>query len=166
MSHSVTITRTTTTTSSTAIILNTGYLKTAGGLLKLFQTVLGAICIGLVATYLKKSTLLTYGRTETLFFLLVVTAFFITTALLLISCLASFMTASMLPKTIFEVIYHVVGFALLLAAGIVFMVYIKDKERHYEYDVCLAASIICLVNAALYLFSTILAFRTYRGAGL
>jgi hypothetical protein len=39
MSHAVTITRTTTATTSTAIILNSGYLKTAAGLLKLAQTV-------------------------------------------------------------------------------------------------------------------------------
>lgn len=40
MSHSVTITRTTTSTNSTsALILNTGYLKTLPGLLKLAQLV-------------------------------------------------------------------------------------------------------------------------------
>ncbi|XP_071035427.1 uncharacterized protein [Parasteatoda tepidariorum] len=39
MPHSVTVTRTTTTSSATAIILNTGLLKTASGGLKLLETV-------------------------------------------------------------------------------------------------------------------------------
>lgn len=40
MSHSVTITRTTTTSGNTStLILNTGYLKTIPGLLKLAQLV-------------------------------------------------------------------------------------------------------------------------------
>lgn len=43
MSHSITVTRTTTTTSATAIILNTGILRGASGLLKLFETVSGDI---------------------------------------------------------------------------------------------------------------------------
>nr|CAD7594755.1 unnamed protein product [Timema genevievae] len=38
MSHSVTITRTTTTSNTTAILLNTGYFATVGGLLKLAET--------------------------------------------------------------------------------------------------------------------------------
>ncbi|PSN42066.1 hypothetical protein C0J52_16389 [Blattella germanica] len=170
MSHSVTITRTTTTTSSTAILLNTGYLKTAAGLLKLFQTILGAICVGLVGNAIDRYGLLLsrYSNTtsETLFYLLMVTTFFITTALLLISCIISFLSASMIHKTIFEVIYHVVGFGLLLAAGIVFLIEIKNNDREYYYNTCLAAAIIAIVNSVLYLFSTILAYRTYRGAGL
>lgn len=39
MSHAVTVTRTVTTTNTTAIILNTGYLKTGAGILKLMQLV-------------------------------------------------------------------------------------------------------------------------------
>lgn len=167
MSHSVTITRTTTTTSSTAILLNTGYLKTASGLLKLAQTILGAVCIGLVGYNINSSQ---YGAiinlTEVLFFFLMVVAFFITTFCLLVSSLMSFVTASMIHKTVFEVMYHVVAFALLLAAGIVLLIEIKDHDRRRYYDTCLAAAIICLVNSALYLLSTIFAVRTYKGAGL
>lgn len=40
MSHAVTVTRTVTTTNTSAIILNTGYLKTGAGLLKLLQAVI------------------------------------------------------------------------------------------------------------------------------
>lgn len=39
MSHTVTVTRTTTTSSGSYIVLNTGYLKTIPGLLKLAQLV-------------------------------------------------------------------------------------------------------------------------------
>lgn len=167
MSHSVTITRTTTTTTSTAIILNTGYLKTASGLLKLAQTILGAVCIGLVGANINTR----YGGilinlTEVLFFLLMVTAFFITTFCLLVSSLMSFVTASMIHRTVFEVMYHVVAFALLLAAGIVLLIELKDHEGRQYYNACLAAAIIGLVNSALYLLSTIFAVRTYKGAGL
>lgn len=168
MSHSVTITRTTTTTTSTAIILNTGYLKTPAGLLKLAQTILGTVCVGLIGTYINNST---YGvnpiyLTEVLFFLLVATAFLITTTCLLLSSLLSFISASMIHKTLFEVLYHAVAFILYLIAGIILLVEIKDHDRFQYYKAYLAAAIIGLVNAALYLLSTVFAIRTYKGAAL
>jgi len=167
MSHSVTITRTTTTTTSTALILNTGYLKTPAGLLKLAQTILGAVCVGLIGAYINNSA---YGNpidmTEVLFFLLIATAFLITTTCLLLSSLLSFISASMIHKTLFEVLYHAVAFILYLIAGIVLLVEIKDRDRSQYYKAYLAAAIIGLVNAALYLLSTVFAIRTYRGAAL
>ncbi|KDR14018.1 uncharacterized protein LOC110834917 [Zootermopsis nevadensis] len=168
MSHSVTISRTTTTTTSTAIILNTGYLKTGAGLLKLAEMILGCVCVGLVAAYVNNNSYRVNPIyfTQVLFFLLIATAFLITTTCLLLSSLLSFLTASMIHKTLFEVIYHVVAFALYLAAGIVLLVEIKDHDRSQYYNAYLAAAIIGLVNAALYLLSTILAIRTYKGAGL
>lgn len=168
MSHSVTITRTTTTTTSTAIILNSGYLKTAAGLLKLAQTILGAVCVGLIGYYINNQSYRVNPiyYTQVLFFLLIATAFLITTFCLLLSSLLSFVSASMIPKTLFEVVYHVVAFALYLAAGIVLLVEIKDHDRNQYYNAYMAAAIIGLVNAILYLGSTILAVRTYKGAGL
>jgi len=164
MSHSVTITRTTTTTTSTALILNTGYLKTPAGLLKLAQTILGAVCVGLIAAYLNRWNLL--SLTEVLYFLLVATAFLITTTCLLLSSLLSFISASMIHKTLFEVMYHAVAFIMYLVAGIVLLVEIKNYERSHYYGAYLAAAIIGLVNAALYLLSTVFAIRTYKGAAL
>lgn len=168
MSHSVTITRTTTTSTSTAIILNSGYLKTVAGLLKLAQTILGAVCVGLIGAYINNSSYRVNPiyLTEVLFFLLVATALLITTTCLLLSSLLSFITASIIHKTLFEVLYHAVAFILYLVAGIVLLVEIKNHDRLQYYKAYLAAAIIGLVNAALYLLSTVFAIRTYRGAAL
>jgi hypothetical membrane protein len=61
--------------------------------------ILGAVCVGLIATYVKHRNPLYY--TEVLFFLLVATAFLITTTCLLLSSFLSFITASMIHKTLF-----------------------------------------------------------------
>ncbi|XP_011700416.1 PREDICTED: uncharacterized protein LOC105457447 isoform X2 [Wasmannia auropunctata] len=98
MSHSVTI-RTQTVTSSSTIVINTGYLKTWSGILKLLQL---------------------------------------------------------------EILYHSIAFGLLLAASLTLMVNVNNYRR-YNYELLLGASICGLVNTVLYLFSTIIALRTYRG---
>ncbi|XP_063220807.1 uncharacterized protein LOC134530125 [Bacillus rossius redtenbacheri] len=165
MSHSVVITRTTTTSSGTAVFLNTGYMSSLGGILKFFQTVLGAVCTGLVGYYVDRDA---YGIVfiPRIFFLLMAVTFLITTFCILLSSLLSISSASILPKTLFEVIYHLLGFALLLAASLTLLIKVADYKRSYIYEPILAASIIGLVNSGLYLFSTILAFRSYRGIGI
>ncbi|GFR23194.1 MARVEL domain-containing protein [Trichonephila clavata] len=100
MSHSVTVTRTTTTTSATAIILNTGILKTPAGLLKFFETIIGAVCLGLIAYYSVHNKIFSGDPEHTLFFI-VTFAFLVTTFLLLISALLSLMAATVLSKTLF-----------------------------------------------------------------
>jgi len=65
-----------------------------------------------------------------------------------------------------EVLYHAVAFILYLIAGIILLVEIKDHDRAQYYKAYLAAAIIGLVNAALYLLSTVFAIRTYKGAAL
>jgi hypothetical protein len=71
--------------------------------------ILGAVCVGLIGAYINHNT---YGGnpiylTEVLFFLLVATAFVITTTCLLLSSLLSFISASMIHKTLFVSIYSV-----------------------------------------------------------
>jgi hypothetical protein len=61
--------------------------------------ILGAVCVGLIAEYASSSNTIYY--TEVLFFLLVATAFLITTTCLLLSSLLSFISASMIHKTLF-----------------------------------------------------------------
>lgn len=163
MSHTVTVTRTTTTTTTSAIIINSGYLKTWPGLLKLAQLILGIVTVGMVSYYIQKYQNMI--QTPELFFLIVATIFMAGTFFLLLSCLLSIATASILPKTIYEVIYHGFAFLFLLAAGLTFVVYVNQKKNsyYYDYDAYLAAAILGLVNAALYLGSTIFALRTYRG---
>jgi hypothetical protein len=70
--------------------------------------ILGAVCVGLIGAYINNSA---YGNpidmTEVLFFLLIATAFLITTTCLLLSSLLSFISASMIHKTLFVSIYSV-----------------------------------------------------------
>ncbi|XP_071635204.1 uncharacterized protein [Temnothorax longispinosus] len=159
MSHSVTIRTQTVTSSSSTIVVNTGYLKTWSGILKLLQVALGIVCVGIVGHEFGNYS--AYRSTAELFFLLITTTFMIGTFILLLSCVTSFSTASIISKTIHELIYHSIAFGLLLAASLTLLVHINNYRR-YNYELVLGASICGLVNAGLYLFSTIIALRTYR----
>lgn len=160
MSHSVTIRTQTVTSSSSAIIINTGYLKTWSGILKLLQLALGIVCVGIVGHEVNQHG---YQFTAVLFFLLITTTFMIGTFILLLSCLSSLSTASIISKTIHELLYHSIAFGLLLAASLTLMVHVNNYKRYHNYELLLGASICGLVNTVLYLFSTIIALRTYRG---
>lgn len=161
MSHSVTIRTQTVTTSSTAIILNTGYLRTWSGILKLVELALGIVCVGIVGDQF--SSYGYYRTTADLFFLLITTTFMIGTFILLLSCLTSLSTASIISKTIYDLLYHTIAFGLLLAAALTLTVQVSNRRGSREYELLLGAAICGLVNAALYLLSSIIALRTYRG---
>ncbi|XP_074041250.1 uncharacterized protein [Leptinotarsa decemlineata] len=163
MSHTVTVTRTTTTTTTSAIIINTGYLKSWPGILKFAEMILGAVVVGLVSYYINKFYVI---NTPELFFLLMAVTFLTGTFILLTSCLISISTASIISKTIYEVVYHGFAFVLYLAAGLTFIVEVNHyKRQHYsrDYEPYFAAAIIGLIVSALYLMSTIFALRSYRG---
>ncbi|XP_057327266.1 uncharacterized protein LOC130668809 [Microplitis mediator] len=161
MSHTVTVRTATVTTSTSSIIINTGYLKTYRGILKFLELVLGAVCVGIMGHHFDRGYPYTVPNQ---FFMLMTTTFMIATFLLLLSCLVSIATESIISKTIYEVIYHSIAFALLLAASLNLMVRVTDRySRTSEYDLLLGASICGLVNCALYFFSTVLALRMYRG---
>ncbi|XP_018364636.1 PREDICTED: uncharacterized protein LOC108762230 [Trachymyrmex cornetzi] len=161
MSHSVTIRTQTVTSSSSTIVVNTGYLKTWSGILKLLQLALGIVCVGIAGHEFSNN--LIYRNTAELFFLLITTTFMIGTFILLLSCLTSFSTASIMSKTIYELLYHSIAFGLVLAASLTLLVHVNNYKRYSSYELLLGASICGLVNAGLYLFSTIIALRTYRG---
>ncbi|XP_046736900.1 uncharacterized protein LOC124405769 [Diprion similis] len=163
MSHSVTIRTTTTTTSGSTIILNTGYLRTFPGILKFLEVALGIVCVGIIGHDHDSGYSVALSSTPRIFFLLMTTTFMIASFILLVSCLASLSTGSIISKTIYEVIYHSIGFGLLLAASLNLLIDVTKNNRVYNYDALLAASVIGLVNAALYLLSTLLALRSYRG---
>lgn len=96
MSQSVTITRTTTSSSNTSyIVLNTGYLRSWPGLLKLLQLVLGVICVAILGLHSNG-----YYSNELFFFHMSV-CFMIGTFILLLSCLVSLSTGGIISKTIY-----------------------------------------------------------------
>ncbi|XP_068980918.1 uncharacterized protein [Bombus flavifrons] len=157
MSHSVTIRTQTVTSGSTSVNINTGYLKTFGGLFKLFEVALGIVCVTIVSNYDS------YVYTAELFFLLITTTFLIGTFILLLSCLASLTTSTIIAKTIYELLYHSIAFGLYLAASLTYVVHVSNNEKGRRgYEVSMAAAICGLVNSALYFLSTIVALRTYR----
>ncbi|XP_043791597.1 uncharacterized protein LOC122714374 [Apis laboriosa] len=160
MSHSVTIRTQTVTSSSTAVIINTGYLRTWSGSFKLFELILGIVCVGIVGHHISSQN---YIYAAELFFFLMTTTFMIGTFILLLSCLASLSTSSIIAKTTYELLYHSIAFGLYLAASLTYIVHVSNMKRYNEYEVLMAAAICGLVNSALYLLSTIIALRTYRG---
>ncbi|CAH1404737.1 unnamed protein product [Nezara viridula] len=100
MSHTVTVTRTTTTTSTSAIIINTGYMKTFPGLLKLLEVVVGGVALTLICVYIN-DYYTRYGALSEQFFLAAVTTVFVASFCLLLSCLLSLSTATIIAKTMF-----------------------------------------------------------------
>lgn len=169
MSHTVTVTRTTTTSSSTAIILNTGILRTPGCLLKLFETIIGAICLGLIAYYNplagKNAPGGFMGDPEHTLMFIVSFAFLVTTFLLLISSLISLMAATILPKTVFEFLYHLFAFIFYLSAGLALVIAISDRRKYRrdsDYEAKMACGVLGLINAVLYLLSAVFSFKTYK----
>jgi len=158
MSHTVTVTRTT-TSSTSAIIINTGYLKTLPGILKLLEVVISAVCLGILAYYRVR-----YYPVAEDFFLCASTTTLVASFCLLTACLVSLSTGTIISKTIYELVYHFVAFALILASSITLLVQLnRYSSRYAHYDAYLAASILGLILAALFLISTIFACRTYRG---
>lgn len=164
MSHSVTVTRTTTSTTTSAIIINSGYLKTWPGILKIFQTLLGIVVVGLVSYYYRYY--MSYNTKTETFYLLMAVTFLVGTFLLLVSCLISISTASIISKTVYEVVYHSAAVICYLAASLAFIIEVNQKKNQYfnnNYEPYMAAGVIGLVVSALYLGSAIFAQRSYRG---
>ncbi|XP_046650416.1 uncharacterized protein LOC124341372 isoform X2 [Daphnia pulicaria] len=163
MSHNVTVTRTTTTvTTTSAILLNTGYLKTTSGILKLLQLILGCVIVGLVGHYFARSSPLFF--TAELFLLLIATTCLITTTCLLISCLLSISTATIIAKTMFELVYHGIAFGLYLASSVYMLVQASPYQNYRDPKISamIAAGALGAINTGLYFFSALLAFRIYR----
>ncbi|KAI8435036.1 hypothetical protein MSG28_003465 [Choristoneura fumiferana] len=113
-----------------------------------------------------RTTTTTSGSALFLFYFLISVACLIGTFCLLTACLVSLSTASLISKTVYEVIYHGLAFILYLAAGLTLLIEVNHRKSSYRsqnYEPFLAASIMGLVMAGLYLFSTFFANRSYRG---
>ncbi|XP_043659899.1 uncharacterized protein LOC122624431 [Drosophila teissieri] len=160
MSHSVTITRTTTSTTNTSyIVLNTGYLKSFPGILKLFELIIGAANVGILAYNFEDSHRHYFYGQQDLFHYLMSVTFMIGTFCLLLACLTSLSTGGIIAKTIYELIYHSVAAILILVSSTVLLL----KLRDVKHDAYMAAGVLGLVNAVLYFISAFLAHRSYRG---
>ncbi|XP_071547648.1 uncharacterized protein [Panulirus ornatus] len=164
MSTQVTIhRRMVTTTTTSAVLINVGYVKTFPGILKILQVILGCVAIGIIGHYIKW----TYASSDLfvpeLFFLLITSACLITTTLLLLSCIFSIATASIIPKTLFETLYHIVASLLYLACALYLLILLMDRNHRYNYHTAkTAASVVGLVNCALYVLSSIYSVRSFR----
>ncbi|XP_026329719.1 CKLF-like MARVEL transmembrane domain-containing protein 8 isoform X2 [Hyposmocoma kahamanoa] len=159
MSHTVTITRTTTSNTGTAVLVNTGFLGSTPGLLKLAQLVLGAACTGLMGYYINSGY---HGFTApTLFYLISAVSCLMGTFCLFVACLFSLSSATFISKTNFEVIFHTVAFIFYLVASVLLIVEIH-RYSYSTYNQYLAASIMGFVMAVLYAISTYFAYRTHK----
>ncbi|XP_043270280.1 uncharacterized protein [Venturia canescens] len=162
MSHSVTIRTATVTTNASPIFVNTTFLKTYSGILKVLELILGIVCVGIIGHDFDNEY--RSYNVQNQFFFLITTTFMIATFLLLLSCMVSLSTESIISKTIYEVVYHAAAFGLLLAASLTLLIKVNNYRRSsYNYESLLGASICGLVNSAFYFISTIFALRSYRG---
>merc|ERR1739838_115210 len=148
MSAQVTVHRMTTTTTTTAILINVGYVKTLPGALKLLQMIVGVSIIG---HFIHRNMSGDYDyMLPELFFLIALSACLFTTTLLFMASLWSIATASILPKTLFETMYHVTALLLCLSSGIWFLVIISKRDRRdyvHDQEPKLAAASLGVVNA-------------------
>lgn len=62
-----------------------------------------------------------------------------------------------------ELIYHSIAAILLLVASVLLLVRNQDYKRTTLYNHYLTAGILGLINVLLYIWSAVLARRTYRG---
>lgn len=165
MSHSITVTRTT-TTSSSPMILNSGYACNIYGALKVLETVFGTICLGLMLHYTSYNKGVNFVLPgHEMYFLLTAFGCLLCTFLLLVSSCWSFTSSSLLSRTSFEILFHVVACALYLAAGITLLTKTLDQSRYFKgepYDARIAAAVFAIMNGALYLLSALFSFRMFR----
>ncbi|XP_043237926.1 uncharacterized protein LOC122389707 [Amphibalanus amphitrite] len=167
MSHSITVQRTVTTThhEGTAFVVNTGVLTTGPGILKLLQLACGIITVGIMGHHMA-NFVNSYEFRADMFFLLMAVFALITTFCVVLSMFLSIGTASILPRTFFEVVYHFIAFLLLCAASITLIVKLTDhsvyRYRDRNYEPKLAAASIGLINSLLYLCTFVMALRSWR----
>ncbi|KAL0108108.1 hypothetical protein PUN28_015007 [Cardiocondyla obscurior] len=146
------------------ITINTEYIRSWNGIFKMLQLLFGTICVGLIGSEFDNA--ISYSDFSRCFFLIVTCTFYIGTFILFISYFISPSAASIIPKTIYELIYHAVAAVLLIASTIALMVQIHKKSDVASiiaktYNTLLASSIFALINTILYILSAIMGFGTY-----
>ncbi|XP_021930258.1 uncharacterized protein LOC110834914 [Zootermopsis nevadensis] len=166
---------------------NLSYVATGTGIVQLAETVLSAVCVGLVSYFGDRyyydveaqaaewmlMVLKNVLKVEQMdvwkpvtFFLAVTAACLLNSFCLLVACVTSHATASKIAQTIYGVLYHFLAFGLCLAASVTLMVTvnkpdIRGYKNGYYHVPFLAAGIIGAILSGLYLLSTALSFRSY-----
>ncbi|XP_012543304.1 uncharacterized protein LOC105840786 [Monomorium pharaonis] len=141
-------------------IINLDYLRSWNAIFKILQLALGTICVGIIGHEFNNT--LMYSSSSASFFLISTTTFYIGTFILFISYLLSPSAASIIPKTIYELVYHAIASLFLFSGSVAMMVYIhKFEVKGSYYKAELAASICCLLNTCLYICSAVMGFSTY-----
>lgn len=158
-SATVRIRQTTTTTQATSsvLVVNSGYLRTRLGLLKLL--LLAVELVALVLLLLEAGYW--HGRgygfyAADLFLTLAVFGALLAVGLMLLAALLSLGTATLLPKTSFDFLFHFVAAVLLLVAGLWLLVGAIDYNRATRVQ---AAAVLGLVAALLHLVHAVLSYR-------
>lgn len=165
MSHTITVTKVT-TSSSAPMVFNSGYACNVHGALKILETVFGSICLGLMLYYTSFKGTNSFGMFgHEMYFILTAFGCLLCTFLLLVSSCWSFTSSSLLSRTSFEILFHLVACMLYLAAGITLLTKTLDTHSRYKgevYDAKIAAAVFGIMNGALYLIGAVLSFRIFR----
>ncbi|XP_013781292.1 uncharacterized protein LOC106465604 [Limulus polyphemus] len=172
-SHKVVVTRRTTTNKRPlSFALHTDYVKSTPGILKAVETVLGTVSFGLLAHYCQPSNPLArkwlVAEPEEVFFFMTTFVCVVITFLLLLSCIVSFPTASFIPKTLFELLYHCLAFIFYLCGSLSVLILVAGHNEtaywssNYGFEGKITAAVIGLVNTALYFFSAFFSFRSFN----
>ncbi|XP_011866067.1 PREDICTED: uncharacterized protein LOC105561038 [Vollenhovia emeryi] len=143
------------------IVLNLDYLRSWNATFKILQLLLGTICVGIIGNDFNQEK--TYSYSTLTFYLVVTCAFYINTCLLFVSYLISSSASSVIPKTIYEFLYHTIASVLLLSASIAMMVHIHKGSTAYasSYEALLVGSIFSLLNTILYICSAVVGYGSY-----
>ncbi|GBN80925.1 hypothetical protein AVEN_245291-1, partial [Araneus ventricosus] len=162
---------------SNPLDLNLPFLQSIPGAFKIAHTVLGMICLILIAHYsqffhpLAGNSLGILCSKSAAYFLLVCYGFFLTSSVIVICSTFSYFTASFLPKTAFEFTYHVLACIMYLSSSLTLLISVltsnTDSEDFKEpgYEGKIAAAVLGLVNTILYGVSTYFSFQARKQMG-
>ncbi|XP_023210158.1 uncharacterized protein LOC111613083 [Centruroides sculpturatus] len=157
------------------LVLNVSYVKSIQGIIKCVQLFLGLLCLGLILYYCTRDRFgvaeyqgFKGSLSETYFFLVTFSCLH-GTATLLISYVISLSTATVLPKTTTELIYHGFASVFYLTSSLALMITIIQRNsklvlyRERGYAGLITASVFGLINTGLYVTSFMYSYIMFKG---
>lgn len=131
------------------------------GFLKLLQIALCLTCLGLIREYTLGFGGSTAGELldRRLVGIIACGGMVLVTVPLLIALVAGEIA---IEKSFLETVYNVVGFVMLLTAGIMAVQYHSKFSQSSARDAGLAMGSLCIINAVIYLVDAFVAFRIKR----